>query len=129
MDQLGKAYDWSDEDERYGELPLNMNRASDKSDSDIDTPAERRLYLSERLRVRAMKAELGQKSPGLLYMVKMREVAKYEWMKRAGNTLTDFDASYPRFKFDKDHDFIRVTVRSCNFFLKKVVFNVYKVWY
>ena len=111
MEQLGRKYPWENEDLKYGLLPRNINRASDDSDSDIETPAERRLYLSERLKNKALMSEIKKDSPGLRVLIKQREMAKYEYKKR-GYSDEDFDAFYPRFQFDRNHDFIKVIVSS-----------------
>ena len=108
---MGLAYNWDAEDDIYGYLPRQINRASDDSDSDIESPSERGAYLSERLKAKAMRAELGQFSPGLRFLREHREIAKYEALK-AGWTLEDFNARYPHFKFDRDHNFIQVQVTA-----------------
>ena len=110
VETLGSRYDWEGENEKYGEINSPFNRASDDSDSDLEDRPVMKAFLTEKLRLRAMTEELKEQPMGLEVLVRHRAIAEYEARKRPDFNKEAFDAMYPPYIFDKNHNKIQVKV-------------------
>ena len=110
VETLGAYYDWEGEDEKYGEIDTPFNRASDDFDSDLEERPVMKAFLTEKLRLRAMSEELKQQPMGIEVLVRQRAIAEYEALKRPDFDKDAFDTLYPPYKFNKNHNQIKVKV-------------------
>ena len=102
--------DFPGENDKYGPIDRVLNRASDDSDSDLDTRAKRREFLSRKSLKRSEITDCVTGPVGLEFLVRQREVAKYEAMKRPDYCPEAFQKAYPEYEFDKSHTHITVKV-------------------
>lgn len=110
VQRLRRGYDWAGEEEKYGPIDSVLNRASDDSDSDLECRSKRREYLSRKDFKRAELTDSVSGPVGLEFLVRQREIAKYEAMKRPDYCAVKFAKEYPPYKFDKTHTHIEVKV-------------------